>query len=377
MAIAHSLPTGSGRRQRFAETVTFEGVNYPLIFQTGKGWRLRSRSAHHPVDFATGTTIKTIAKRLAREFLARRKSSATKPSARTLEDVVTAYRAMPKRASAKTEKLNIQMLRAIVRETLGKELSAVRASEIGPRLWDRFQARRQQRDHPDLATRRPQNVTINSALRAALSIFIAKLRPQYAALGIHIPDNACAVQWLKEIRRKPAAYDDAAMINAWAVLQDRALWFAVGLARFAGLRRSEIAACRSSWLVDNDGVWCIELRDRPDDNFLTKTGEHYFAPLLRVELIEALRMLPPEKLAVDQTRNWMTRRAQIWLRQFMPDLRAIPKPLHRLRKAYLHDVHRSAMLAAQREALARSAEAAGHTSTTTTRRHYLPAQMTG
>jgi hypothetical protein len=161
-------------------------------------------------------------------------------------------------------------------------------------------------------------------------------------------------------------------------LKDRPLWFVLALARFAGLRKEEIAACRGKWLVQHMGVWCIELRDRQADGFFTKTGSHYFAMITHPAIIEALQFVPREELVVSGVKNrnnWLDRAPQKWLRLFMDD--DISKPLHRLRAAYLTSISQEALIRMQREAVKEAASAGGHASTTTTSRHYLPATIAG
>jgi integrase len=374
MRIAHSVPTG---KKNTREVVNFEGVNYPLVLEHGKGWRLRSRSIHRRVDFFTGTTNKATARKLAREHLETLKSGKPLPTTKTLADVVECYRSMAKRAGAVTEKLNVRMLTHVVRTVTGRELRMVHLHEIGPEMWSKYQAMRQGMNRVDLATRRTCHISINSALRAAVSIFIPKLRPQYARAGLDIPADACSVQWLQQPRHNPGTFPEDVMEAAWALLADRPLWFALALARFAGLRKEEITACRGKWLVQHEGVWCIELRDRQKDGFFTKTGAHYFAMITHPALIEAMQSVPSEELAVSSAlknrTNWLDRAPQRWLRQFMDD--DISKPLHRLRAAYLTSIRRDALIRMQGQAVKEAASAGGHTSTNTTSRHYLPAQI--
>lgn len=357
-------------------TLTVDGVNYRLE-RYGSGLRLRSRSVHHPVSYATGTFNVTLAKRKAREWLADRKAGKPVATTKTLEDVVACYRSMAKRAGKMTEDYNVRSLRLIVRDVLGRELRKVHLHEVGPALWSRYQAMRQGGERVDLSTRRPEHVTINTTVRAACSIFIAKLRPQYAAAGLNVPADAGAVQWLQQVKRNPAEFDEAAMQAAWAGLDDRPLWFVIALARFAGLRKKEIGHVRGGWLVQREGVWCIEVRDRPEEEFYTKTGAHYFAMVTSGALIEALRSLGRDELAVSGTMknraNWIERGPHQWLRAFMGG--DIAKPLHRLRAAYLNSVRQSALIEMQTKAVEQAAQAAGHTSTGTTTKHYLPAQL--
>ncbi len=376
MSIAHPLPTGKPAKGR--EVVTFKGVNYPLVLQLGKGWRMRSRSIHRRVDFFTGTFNKTVARRLCLAHLAELEDGKPRPTTRTLEDVVKCYQGMAKRAGMATEKLNVRSLRAVVQAVTGKDLRHFYLHDLGPDLWAKYQAKMQGTTRVDLSIRRAAHTSINTTVRAAVSIFIPKLRPQYEKEGYTIPADACSVQWLQTVKRRPAGFREAEMLAAWATLTDRALWFAIALARFAGLRKEEIGGCRGSWLVHHDGVWCLEIRDREADGWYTKTGAHYFAMITHPALIDALQTVPADDLvvgAISNRTNWLDRGPQSWLRPFMGTRAEIYRPLHRLRAAYLASIQRDALIEMQQAATRKAAEQAGHTQTTTTSRHYLPASI--
>jgi hypothetical protein len=377
MPIAHALPTGKPARSR--EVVTFEGVNYPLVLELGKGWRMRSRSIHRRVDYFTGTLNKAVARRLCLAHLAELKTGKPRPTTRTLEDVVACYHTMAKRAGMATEKLNIRSLRQVVQAVTGKDLRHYYLHDLGPDLWAKYQAIKQGLPRVDLSIRRAAHTSINTTVRAAVSMFIPKLRPGYERAGLTIPTNTCSVQWLQTLKRRPAGFREAEMLDAWAGLTDqRALWFAVALARFAGLRKEEIGGCRGGWLVRHDGVWCLEIRDRESEGWYTKTGAHYFAMITHPALIEALQAVPPDDLvigAISNRTNWLDRGPQQWLRPFMGTREEIYRPLHRLRAAYLASIQREALIEMQQAATRKASAQAGHTQTTTTSRHYLPASI--
>ena len=376
MSIAHPLPTGKPAKGR--EVVTFKGVNYPLVLQLGKGWRMRSRSIHRRVDFFTGTYNKTVARRLCLSHLAELEDGKPRPTTRTLEDVVRCYQGMAKRAGMATEKLNVRSLRAVVHTVTGKELRHFYLHDLGPDLWARYQAKKQGCARVDLSIRRAAHTSINTTVRAAVSIFIPKLRPAYEKAGFSIPADACSVQWLQTIKRRPAEFQESEMLEAWATLTDRALWFAIALARFAGLRKEEIDGCRGHWLVKHNGVWCLEVRDREANNWYTKTGAHYFAMITNPALIDALQTVPAGELVIgniSNRSNWLDRGPQQWLRPFMGTRSDIYRPLHRLRAAYLTSIQTDALIQMQQEATRKASEQAGHTQTTTTRAHYLPASI--
>ncbi len=164
-------------------------------------------------------------------------------------------------------------------------------------------------------------------------------------------------------------------MTAWRALRevDPPLYYTVGLARFAGLRAGEIGQARRSWLCRQEGGGVeVELRDRPEDGYQTKTGVPYFSPVLDAAFATDL-LARPEGLLTPRTENfkrWLIRKPQAWLRPFVG---AAVKPLHRLRGLYAADLAertRKAVLASLAGTEAAS-KALGHTTTRTTRRHYL------
>jgi integrase len=344
------------------------------MFRESSGtWRLRSRSRHFTVDLGCGTSDLAAAKRIAKAHLDGRAKDQQTQGSETLEQVVKAYATMPKRCAERAATDNVQRLRSIVRLAWGRELAQVKLSDLSPKLWRDFMAEKMG-GILDLATRRPGNAAINAAVRSAASIFIPRLRPAYAELGFTVPTDATVIQWLPVMQLPPAVSNDTALVTWWESLEAGSPeWFAVGLARFAGLRSAEVAACRPEWLEGD----CISLRDRPEQGFLTKTGKPYRALVLRPELAEAIRALPHGvpvvQPATAKREEWFERDLPRLVRPFSPSAK---KPFHRLRGLYADHVARvtqdavAARLAGVREASA----ALGHTTTATTLNHYLSPQ---
>jgi len=353
-------------------SLIWKGRTLPLFKEASGTWRLRSRSRHLSIDLGLGTSDLAAAKRIAKDHLDGRTEERPK-GAETLEDLVKVYLSMPKRCGERAATDNVQRLRSVVRLAWERELGKVRLSEMSPKLWRDFMAAKLG-GVLDLATRRPGNAAINAAVRSSASIFIPRLRPAYAEHGFNIPEEAIVIQWLPVMHLPPSTADDAALIEWWASLpQGSPEWFAVGLARFAGLRSAEIAAARSGWV----SIDTIELRDRPEEGFLTKTGKPYRALILRPELTEAIRASPESSPIVQpptaKRSEWFERDLPRLVRPFCPTAK---KPLHRLRGLYADEVARltqnavAARLAGIREASA----ALGHTTTAVTLNHYLTPQ---
>lgn len=357
------------------------------------GWRIRSRRIGNEIDWQFPACGIGTAKELA---LARFQSTApvlVKADA-TLQDVVDSYLKMPKRSGAKASYNNTTRLAAIVRLALGKELNRVFATEVGPTLWAAFMAAKLPDGKLDLSTRRAGNAAINSAVCSAVAIFTKKLRPKYLEQGIEIPEDASMVEWLPEMKLPKPPADDTAMQKAWKALRSskvspatdtetqknerdhkRAMYDTIGLARFAGLRKTEIAHCQRHWIIVKNGSAYIDVRDRPEEGYLHKTGESYKAIIIHPAFASELLMRPKGLIVrmpprIRSREEWFERKPQAWVKPFTGKAK---KPLHRLRSLYAEDVKtltENAMAASQAGIKAAS-EALGHTSTRTTTESYL------
>jgi hypothetical protein len=368
-ASARNLPAIARKFAR--KFVMFEGRKYPMVLERGV-WRIRSRASSHPASFSTGSPDFAAAKIIAADMLGK-EATEKKRTKETLEDLAAVYLELPKRCSDKVAELNVGRLRAVVRTAWDKELCAVKIHQAGPKLWRDYMAKRLGK--LDLATRRPENAAINAAVRMACSLFIERLRPAYQERGIRIASDATLVQWLPVLHQPPPAADGAGLLEAWAALEDtdRPLWLAIGLARFAGLRRSEIEHCQGCWFIEDSGAVFVELRDRPG-HYLTKTGRIYRANIIHPGLADALRAVEPGDYAVQpgviDRHKWFESAPADWARTFTGE--AI-KPLHRLRGLYADDIRRISedAITARLAAIRAASQALGHTSTATTVDHYL------
>ena len=351
--------------------IKWDGRTIPLLSQAG-GWRLRSRSKAFPVDIFLATPSLPEAKRLAREKL----SALPAPQDRTrgtLEDAAQLYLGAPKKCQQATAEANVSRLRSVVRDGFGQTLDQVAVDRLST-LWPAFVAARQGRAQPDYATRRRDNHGIVSAMKQAASVFLPALWPYYTRQGIKLPSDAVTIIWPAVASLvKPEARDDA-LIDAWRGLRDkdRDLWFVVGLARFAGLRQSEILAFRGKWIEQKAGVPYVRIMDREEDGFFNKTGANYSALIIDLELADALAALEADQclLSREDARRWIQRGPQAWLKEFTGDAKA---PLHRLRGLYADHVRREteAAILASQAAKKQASQSLGHTSVKTTDVHYF------
>jgi len=349
--------------------VLHEGRRYPLMFITDRGWRLRSRSRTSPVDVLLGHGPEKWARARAREILT---TGAHRPRASTgtLAELVRCYEGLPKRAGVAAARIAVYRLMSCVRLVYGRELDAVKVGEVNAGFWLAYTAKRQSREVADLSTRRVENTAINAAMRQAASIFIPRLRPSFATLGFAIAPDATVIQWLPPLYSdKPAVQD---MENAWLAMERGPLWLALGLARYAGLRRDEIEHASASWIQIEGSATYVVLQDRPAEGWLSKTGRKYRALVIQPELAEVLRCCTAGYLvqpaAVDR-HKWFALVPQKWMR----DHTTARQPLHRLRGLYADDVSRltADAITARLAGIQAASDALGHTSTATTTRHYL------
>jgi integrase len=355
------------------DPVIFEGRRVSLFQDGSRGWRIRSRSAHLKIDMILGHGPESWARKRAREVLESGEHKKATVSKGTLKELVAAYEAMPKRAGKAASKIAVYRLTSCVRLVLARELDSVKVSEINAAFWMAYIAKRQGLEVADIATRRVENTAINAAMRCAASIFIPRLRPAFAGAGIIIAPDATVIQWLPTIRGdKPEVVD---METAWRAMERGPLWLALGLARFAGLRRDEVEHATAAWIqVDGAAVYVV-LQDRPNEGWLSKTGRKYRALVIDPDLAATLRACPPgyivQPAAVDRSK-WFAQIPQRWMRQFT----TARQPLHRLRGLYADAVASltSDAITARLAGVKAASEALGHTSTKTTENHYLTAQ---
>ncbi len=335
-------------------------------------WRARSRTKHLTCDIVTGTGNLTEAKQIIRERLENLPASKPKGK-RTIQDLADLYLAAPKRSSADIAARNVVRMKSVCRDAFGKTMAEVPLSSL-PDLWPAYVAARQSLPRPDYATRRHINRGINSAMRQAACLLVKGLAAYYAREGLVLPPEAGRVLLAAEIPKVPAEADDAALIEAWKKLKETEpeMWLTVGLARFAGLRQSEILALRGKWIIKKGSAVYVRLQDRPEDGYQTKTGKPYSALVMDPDLAEYLAAMGEESSAVPllNTVKWIQRAPQQWLKPYTGDAKA---PLHRLRGLYADHVRRETEQAilARQAATKKASQNLGHTSTKTTEDHYF------
>ena len=362
---------------RPSEEFRHNARNYSLSWERGE-WRLRVRRKGEAISFRTGCARLAEAKAAAREYLDRRAASPmhSKKGGGTLAALAAIYAATPKRTKDEVAKDNVGRLRSICKLTTGRDIDAVTCREIGPEFWQAYQrASLTAAGVPfDLTTRRRENIRINAAVRAARCLFLPSLLPAYRAAGLDARPDASSAVMLPEPYVPPSVVDDAAIVAAWRDLPRTQLWAVIGLARFAGLRREEIAAAKSEWLEVKNGAVFVAMRDRPDEGWWTKTGKPYLAQIIDAELAEWVQSRPEGRLVPDTNdgsdrSRWFEKQPQRWLRRWIPT----GKPLHRLRGLYADHIAAltSDAVAARLAGIKAASEALGHATTAMTEKHYL------
>jgi hypothetical protein len=354
--------------------IQWQGRKVKLVMERGV-WRARSRTKHLTCDIVTGTSSLPEAKRIVKERLEELPVRAKKTEARaiqTIQDLADLYLAAPKRSSTDIARRNVTRMKSVCRDGARKTMAEIPVSSL-PDLWPAYVAARQNLPQPDYATRRHINRGINSAMRQAACLLVRGLASYYARNGLILPPDAGRVLLAAEIPKVPAEANDGALIEAWRGLREKDLpmWLTVGLARFAGLRQSEILAFRGKWVVIKGEATYVRLQDRPEDGFHTKTGIPYSALVMDQELAEYLPAMDDESGVVPavNTVKWIMRKPQAWLKEFTG---AALSPLHRLRGLYADHVKRETeeAILARQAGIKAASEALGHTTIKTTVDHY-------
>lgn len=367
----------SGRSRPEKSHVVVDGRKWTLELHCGF-WRIRSRRKGRSITKSLKLSNLVEAREEARKWIAAAEEGRwTRKGKGSLETLAATYLEIPKRVSTKATTTNVSRLRTVVRVALGKELSEVSAAAVGPDLWAAYyrEALKKYDRKLDYTTRATENARLNAAVRAARSMFLSKYAKPYAEAGVFLNADAAKAALLPEPWLPRPEAKDVDLVDVWPTWRnsDPALWLAVGLARFAGLRRDEIWHCRRNWIEERDGTVFVVMRDRPEEKWQTKTGRPYRALVLDAELAAFLSSAPAETVFFpDATEKWFVNHVCNALRPFTGKSN---KPLHRLRGLYADQLTRETeeAIIAKRAGIAAAQQGLGHTSSQTTERHYLDA----
>lgn len=235
----------------------------------------------------------------------------------------------------------VSYLFQVVRTVAGiKDVGALRIDVLSGEMGNAWLAKRQGLDSPDRGTLHRVNVSANSALRQARAVFAKRHRAIYA--GWKIPagvDAFCATKMLPEasMRYVPLPAKCLADMDAAAVglrESDLEMWLVNRSIRLMGLRAGEVAAMKTTWLIEHDGRLSLDVRARPGE-WVPKG--HQGAVTVPAVLADIFR----ERLAGGEGHlirarderaryDLIYRRHSKWLRAFLPAGRQ--KTNHELRK---------------------------------------------
>ena len=370
------------------QKITICGRDFDLTKDPRTGyWRVRRR-VKNDIHIDKSTHIRDLheARKWCKTYLGDQLGESRRLLAgeHTLEEVAQAYLSFPKNVREYVAEANVARLRSIVREVYHKELSEVTAQHINYVLWERYALLRQGGDKLDFSTPKRSNIGIMAAIRSAGSVFTRPLEHRYRELGMRLdfdslrrfPSLPQAVAPRKAIPQEV----QVALITAWRELkhQNAKLYTAIGLALWAGLRASEIAAARTNWLEREGMELRVVLRDREDEGFRTKgkvNATWKSGLVIDMEFAAHLLSLPEGPLVPLQGKNrdwFFDHTCNVFVRQFITrELSA--KGMHALRALYaqtvkerfsLHIMAHAASLEAARSAL-------GHQNVQTTINSYL------
>lgn len=362
-------------------TITVKGREFPLHKCPKSGnWAINKRTAELHLVKSTGISDLPEAKKWAKVHIEKALSNAYRLACggHTLEEVVQTYLRLPVAVQPETKHHNVMRLRAVVGEVFGAELEEVKAQLITFRLWTDYIAAKQG-GTADLTTQRRANISIQSTLRAAASVFSKKLDHLYESEGIQLDfANLRRVPSLPVPALERAELDVSELEKA---LPDAPLPIrvAVGLALHAGLRSKEVQFCARHWLVQEGEHWRIVLKPRPSEGFTPKgkpDGNAWLSGLiLDADFGAFLATLPEGKLVRPEgvSDGWFYDHVlPDWIRQFIP--RELDnKAMHALRRVYAQRVQAkfASKLLASQVGLDAARVALGHKSSAVTLNHYL------
>lgn len=279
----------------------------------------------------------------------------------TVGEVCGVYRAKIRGRSSIGElavRRAVSSLRQVVELGLrGRAPDGVRLDELTEGVvleWRR--ARRKAAGVPEDGDVR-HNGSLNSALANARSVFSKQALFLYADEGLVMPDLSrfLGVSRLREMRTywTPIAPEVMAAMDERALAELRLMepraWVAYEMARWCGLRQSEILACRWDWLEGMDGpgdvvqvavIHRAATEARPGfvpkvrDRRVPVTAQRVAAWRTAVGYGEPDGLVIPGRTETER-RDVVARVACAWIAEFLPDRK---KRLHELRKQAACDV---------------------------------------
>ena len=265
----------------------------------------------------------------------------------------------------KTAGRNCSTLRKIM-DTAGiEEPDAASLSELTEDLLKKFSARMLAVNDTPSARR-----TIQSMIRQARSLFSRKMDYHHEITmpkGLARFLTATPVQAPKVNNALPDPEVITELVKAGRKLRDgenKAIYLAFLLCYDLGLRNGEARDCRKSWFYRNpDGIWLLDLIDRPDENYFPKTPRKVGIPV-PASIMQDIQKFGGEDyvlpLGKTDRENLMKYDLSNFVRQFIPDGTKSVYVLRRLRGSFWSKYYSTD----------RTFFWMGHTSMQTTLNHY-------
>lgn len=237
---------------------------------------------------------------------------------------------------------NWRALVSIVRGGLGREeIDGMKIDVISGDLVKAWLVSYLGKD-PDYSTVGKRNISANSMLRMAKSVFARRHAHIYD--GLRIPAGVEELLKFKLLktgspRYVPLPHGILRQIDEAAAELTADLRMVYQLIRLCGLRDSEVEAVKTSWVLEHGGRLFIDVVTRPDE-FVPKGHEGRIAipkvmePAVR-KLLKSAGSKPVHLVLPNAKKtarhDLIYRQHSKWLRQFMPEDRR--KTNHELRKA--------------------------------------------
>jgi integrase len=252
----------------------------------------------------------------------------------TIGEIIDVYKAVAERRghpSADTVKGNVQRLKKVLSRGAGvvnpeamRSDVALTAAVVNQYADGELAACKSELE------KETKRRTIATALRCSRALFAKKMMQEYDSL--QLPDiTDFKTRWVVEARIKrytvPHAFEIDPVLKAGRALGDdletaeqRDLYVTFCLAYYLGMRAGEIAACKWSWIhEDENGVTVMDLHNKPEEGFRAK-GREGAVPIHEDLLALLLKCRQPghdamlSKGTVKARRDFIVRQFSAWMK---------------------------------------------------------------
>lgn len=277
---------------KVATVFRFSGRTFTLNQRERGRWHLRVkiRGRQRRRTFHTSNPRQAVA--LAKDWIAGLTDAPENPEESTLEiptfrELITTYH-LVHRCKDMTVKNNLRMLGRLLSEGLGKEKWLdLPIDHLDENCITRFIASRQGLTRPNYVKVYMNNLSTNSTVAQALSIFGDRLRIQYARAGWLIPESLVKSLRFERVKEHHVGFrpipEETMAAMARAIEKEKAagnleMWLVNKMILHLGLRCSELIAARRSWVETSSSSGVVKhylhVKHRPEEGFETKNGKH-------------------------------------------------------------------------------------------------------